>query len=89
MPCYTCRCECIQTKEKWTRYEFTNYYSDKFWEYKIEALFTKANYTVYSRYGKAGTKGQTSVKEFRYRSDADQYVSEKVHEKLSKGYRRA
>lgn len=80
MPCARCRdCAC---KAGWTRFEFSNYYSDKFWEYRREGN------TVYTRYGKIGTSGQTTMRQFTYTWDATQYVNEKVHEKLAKGYER-
>ena len=81
MSCYKCeRCSC---KSAWTRYEFENFYSNKFWEYKREGN------TVYVRYGKIGTTGTTVVKSFSYYWQATQYINDKVHEKLAKGYNRA
>jgi len=81
MSCYKCQgCSC---KAGWTRFEFTNYYSDKFWEYRREGC------TVYVRFGKIDTKGTTTVKYFSYSWEASQYINEKVNEKLAKGYERA
>ena len=54
--------------------------SSKFWEVWIEGT------TVYTRFGKIGVNGQTTVKEFSTADEAETARDKSVAEKLKKGY---
>lgn len=54
--------------------------SSKFWEVWIE------DSTVFTRFGKIGANGQTTVKEFPSADAAQAALDKSVAEKLKKGY---
>ena len=54
--------------------------SAKFWE------VTLASKTVSVRYGRIGTDGQVSVKEFATEEEAQKYADKKIADKLKDGY---
>lgn len=54
--------------------------SAKFWEVTLAAK------TVSVRYGRIGTDGQFSVKEFATEEEAQKYADKKVADKLKDGY---
>lgn len=63
--------------------EFYYEYDDqKFWGIRID------NLRVYTRFGKIGTTGATTIKDFRFYSEARDYVLKKRTEKEGKGYER-
>ena len=66
----------------WRRFEYSDYLSDKFWEIKKDYDPT----VVWIRYGKIGTKGTLIKKEFSWTYEANRFYTEKVTEKLNKGY---
>jgi predicted DNA-binding WGR domain protein len=53
---------------------------DKFWTVEV------AGSTVFLTYGKNGTKGSTQPKVFRTRHLAEAFATNKIREKLGKGY---
>ena len=57
--------------------------SSKFWEVWVE------DSTVYTRFGKIGANGQTTVKEFPSADAAQAALEKSVAEKLKKGYTEA
>ena len=62
------------------RYEFSEGSSNKFWE------ITLAGNDVKTRYGKIGTAGQQTLKEFDNAAAAKKEYDKLVHEKTKKGY---
>ena len=54
--------------------------SAKFWEVPLAAK------TISVRYGRIGTDGQVSVKEFATEEEAQKYADKKVADKLKDGY---
>jgi len=62
------------------RLEYIAGTSEKFWEAWIEGT------TTHVRYGKIGTKGQTTINEFDTLDKAEAAVDRKHKEKLRKGY---
>jgi predicted DNA-binding WGR domain protein len=54
--------------------------SAKFWEVTLAAK------TVSVRYGRIGTDGQVSVKEFATEEEAQKYADKKIADKLKDGY---
>ena len=62
------------------RFEFVEGKSSKFWEIVV------AGTSVDVRYGRIGTDGQTSHKEFKDAAAAAQYAVKIVAEKTEKGY---
>ena len=64
-----------------TRYfEFVDAKSSKFWEVWIE------NTSLCVRFGKIGTNGQTTIKEFPDIGAAEQAMDKAIGEKTRKGY---
>ena len=62
------------------RYEFSEGTSNKFWEIKLSGTsFT-------TTYGKIGTSGQTTLKEFKSAADAKKEHDKLIAEKIKKGY---
>jgi predicted DNA-binding WGR domain protein len=61
-------------------FEFVEGTSNKFWEIKLEGT------TVRTRYGKIGTGGQTTVKDFDSSEKANKEYDKLVNEKTKKGY---
>ena len=61
-------------------FEFVDAKSSKFWEVWIEAS------TMYTRFGKLGANGQTTVKEFPSVEAALSALDKSIAEKLKKGY---
>src|SRR5512147_3087850 len=62
------------------RYEFSEGTSNKFWEIELSGtLFT-------TTYGKIGTSGQTTLKEFKSAADAKKEYDKLIAEKTRKGY---
>ena len=61
-------------------FEFVDAKSSKFWEVWIE------DSTVYTRFGKIGANGQTTVKEFPAADDARATLDRSIAEKIRKGY---
>jgi len=70
-----------RSSEEGARYfEFVDGSSSKFWEIKLEGTsFT-------TRYGKIGTEGQTSMKEYDSDDKAQKEYDKLVAEKTKKGY---
>ena len=64
-------------------FEFVDAKSSKFWEVWVE------DSTVYTRFGKIGANGQTTVKEFPSTAAAQAALEKSVAEKLKKGYTEA
>ena len=65
------------------RYEFSEGTSNKFWEINLSGKsFT-------TTYGKIGTSGQTTIKQFKSDADAKKEHDKLVAEKVKKGYRAA
>jgi len=65
-----------------TYYEFKDKTSSKFWEITVKGS------TVTVRYGKIGTDGQTTVKNFDSVEEAAKYADKVKAEKIKKGYRK-
>ncbi len=63
-----------------TRLEFSDGKSHKFWEVSVEG----ASHTV--RYGKIGTDGRTSTKEFGSEAEATASAEKLIQQKTKKGY---
>lgn len=63
------------------RYEFKDAKSSKFWEIDVSGS------TVTVRFGKIGTDGQTTVKEFRTPAEARSHAEKVTAEKVKKGYK--
>lgn len=64
-----------------TRYfEFVDAKSSKFWEVWIEGT------TMFTRFGKIGTNGQTTVKELPAVDAAQAMLDKSIAEKIRKGY---
>ena len=62
------------------RYEFSEGNSNKFWEIQLEGMsFT-------TTYGRIGTDGQTSLKEYDSEEKAQKEYDKLVAEKTKKGY---
>ena len=61
-------------------FEFVDTKSSKFWEVWIEGT------TMFTRFGKIGATGQTTVKEFPSVDGAQAALDKSVSEKLKKGY---
>jgi predicted DNA-binding WGR domain protein len=62
------------------RYEFSEGSSNKFWEIKLDGKsFT-------TTYGKIGTPGSTTLKEWKDAAEAKKEYDKLVHEKTKKGY---
>ena len=65
------------------RYEFSEGTSNKFWEINLSGKsFT-------TTYGKIGTSGQTTIKQFKSDADAKKEYDKLVAEKVKKGYQAA
>jgi predicted DNA-binding WGR domain protein len=62
------------------RWEFVGGKSEKFWEAGLNGT------AVTSRYGRIGTNGQTTVKEFDSATAAESYLRRVIAEKEKKGY---
>jgi predicted DNA-binding WGR domain protein len=62
------------------RWEFVGGKSEKFWEVGLDGT------AVTSRYGRIGTNGQTTVKEFDSATKAESYLQRVIAEKEKKGY---
>jgi DNA ligase-1 len=62
------------------RFEFKEGSSDKFWEIGLDGS------SVNVRFGRNGTQGQTSVKNFADAAKAEKHVEKLIGEKLGKGY---
>jgi predicted DNA-binding WGR domain protein len=62
------------------RYEFSEGSSSKFWEIKLDG----SSFTT--TYGKIGTPGQTTLKQWKDASEAKKEYDKLVHEKTKKGY---
>lgn len=75
--CNTCYCVKPPT---WRKFEYEHRDSWKFWNIKREGP------RVWTHFGRMGTDGSKLVKDFIYESDAMEYVSRMVNEKLNKGY---
>lgn len=65
---------------EWRRFEYVTYTSSKFWQVRIEGQ------VVHVLYGKIGATGQTNAKPFNAVSHAEDYMRDKISEKLNKGY---
>src|SRR5436190_16836950 len=62
------------------RYEFSEGTSNKFWEIKLSGKsFT-------TTYGKIGTSGQTTMKEYKSEAEAKKEYDKLIAEKVKKGY---
>jgi len=61
-------------------FEFVDAKSSKFWEVWVE------NTSLYVRFGKIGTNGQTTLKEFPDAEAAEQARDKAIGEKTRKGY---
>ena len=61
-------------------FEFVDTKSSKFWEVWIE------DSTVFTRFGKIGANGQTTIKEFPDAVAAGQARDKAIAEKIRKGY---
>ncbi len=75
--CLTCYCVKPPT---WQKFEYDHRDSYKFWNIKREGC------TVKTHFGRVGTSGSTIVKDFYYESEARNYVTRMINEKLNKGY---
>ena len=64
-------------------FELVDAKPSKFWEVWVE------DSTVYTRFGKIGANGQTTVKEFPSADAAQAALEKSVAEKLKKGYTEA
>ena len=65
------------------RYEFSEGTSNKFWEINLSGKsFT-------TTYGKIGTSGQTTIKQFKSDADAKKEYDKLIAEKVKKGYQAA
>jgi predicted DNA-binding WGR domain protein len=65
------------------RYEFSEGTSNKFWEINLSGKsFT-------TTYGKIGTGGQTTIKQFKSEAEAKKEYDKLVNEKVKKGYQPA
>ena len=62
------------------RFEFVEGTSNKYWEVSISGT------GVTVRFGRIGTNGQTSVKEFADAAKASQHADKLIAEKTGKGY---
>jgi DNA ligase 1 len=62
-------------------FEFVDAKSSKFWEVWIEGT------TIFTRFGKIGVNGQTTVKEFPDAVAAQNALEKAVAEKTKKGYK--
>ncbi|MCI5058655.1 MAG: WGR domain-containing protein [Flavobacteriales bacterium] len=62
------------------RLEYVDDKSSKFWTVLVERQ------TVNITYGKIGTEGRESIKEFDNLEDAEEFAKKKLNEKLKKGY---
>jgi DNA ligase-1 len=67
------------TKTK-RRFEFVNGASDKFWEIEVQGS------AVTVRFGRNGTTGQSSIKNFKDSDSAQKHAEKMIGEKLGKGY---
>ena len=61
-------------------FEFLDTKSSKFWEVWIEGT------TMFTRFGKIGVNGQTTIKEFPDLSVAEQARDKAITQKIKKGY---
>lgn len=61
-------------------FEFVDTKSSKFWEVWIEGT------TMFTRFGKIGANGQTTVKEFPAVHAAKATLDKSIAEKIRKGY---
>jgi uncharacterized protein (TIGR02996 family) len=61
-------------------FEFIEGTSSKFWEVLVDGT------TLKTRYGKIGSGGQQTIKEFESKADAAKELDKLVHEKTKKGY---
>src|SRR5580698_3476372 len=62
------------------RYEFNEGSSNNFWEIKLNG----SSFTT--TYGKIGTPGQTTLKQWKDAAEAKKEYDKLVHEKTKKGY---
>ena len=62
------------------RFEMVNDEHSKYWECSVKGT----NFVVH--YGRIGTDGQESVKEFESKDEAKEYLEKKVLEKTKDGY---
>ena len=67
------------TKSK-RRFELVDGKSDKFWEIEVQEN------SVTVQFGRNGTTGQSSVKDFDDAAKAEKHVEKMIAEKLGKGY---
>ncbi len=63
------------------RFEFVEGTSDKFWETEVNGT------SVTVRFGRNGTAGQATIKQFADAAKAEKHVQKMIQEKLRKGYR--
>jgi predicted DNA-binding WGR domain protein len=70
----------VKTKR---RFEYVEGSSDKFWEIEIDGS------SVTVRFGRNGTSGQSSVKNFADVAKAEKHAESMIAEKLKKGYTEA
>ena len=62
------------------RFELVNDEHSKYWECSVKGT----NFVVH--YGRIGSDGQESVKEFESKTEANEYLEKKVAEKTKEGY---
>jgi predicted DNA-binding WGR domain protein len=67
----------------WLRYEFSEGTSNKFWEIKLEGS------AFQTKYGRIGTPGAVTLKEFDSPEKAKKEYDKLVAEKVKKGYQKA
>jgi predicted DNA-binding WGR domain protein len=67
----------------WLRYEFSEGTSNKFWEIKLEGS------AFQTKYGRIGTPGAVTLKEFDSPDKAKKEYDKLVAEKVKKGYQKA
>lgn len=69
------------------RFECVGYGANKFWEIKAEQVpGIYAPYVVETKYGKMGTNGTVSTKDFYNQKSMQTFIQKKIQEKLDKGY---
>ena len=62
-------------------FEFVDAKSSKFWEVWIEGTI------IFTRFGRIGVNGQTTIKEFPDADAAQNHLEKAVAEKTKKGYK--
>lgn len=70
-------------------FEYTNNNHNKFWAIEIVENKDETklyNFSIKTTYGKIGTKGQSSFKEYWLKEDAYKEASKLVRSKKKKGY---